>query len=152
MKKLTVIIPLILLTVAAYAAAVNGWDKATWGMSKEKIKTLYAESAIQDGNENTLVIPSMEFEGNKYLVTFYFTAEKLSKVSLSMDVPDRTVYNTMVDKFTRQYGKPAKKTDNDYIGYTIWAFQKTKSTLSCAYSKGLGGSPTLQLNFEQVQK
>lgn len=152
MKKLLMSTGIILISAAVYAAAVNGWDKATWGMSQVKVTALYQADGIQEGKDNTLVIPSVEFEGSTYVATFYFTADKLSKVALFMENSNKSIFYSMVDLFTKKYGAPKKKTDNEYVGYAIWSFPKTKTTISCAYSKGLGGgSPTLQLNFEHVK-
>ena len=134
MKKTITGIFVFLFSIALSAAAVNGWDRTTWGMSAAEVKELYSGSGIKesDRNDQVLIIESRKINEKNFSVTFNFRSGNLSEVSLVMKEAMSADYQEVVLSLSKKYGKTA----NSDKMTTVWSFPKT--VITCKYSDFVG--------------
>lgn len=125
---------LILLTASvSYAAPerVNGWRQARWGMTEAEVLKAFKGEAIRDENpkespadgRGSVCIPQFSLASQTYRVTFWFTQNRLGKISISRDgsnLDGRAAFRSIEAMLREKYGPPSLDRSNDKSRLVSW--------------------------------
>lgn len=111
MKRPVILIILILLSypINTYAEDMAGWDKTTWGMSKEKVMAIYKNRIKKVSPEGEYIyINDIEVAGLTFSVSMNFKNNELYGVALGTDgeISLAYVYDSVRRLLVQKYGQP----------------------------------------------
>jgi hypothetical protein len=150
-------------STTAQAHDPNGYQKAKWGMSMEKVKSLFDkewEDPVEVNGEQTILFRDV-FNGNPFSVSFIFFNDKLYWVIFAIhpddDSPDmiRTVFYQMGKILRAKYGKPHDSGVAYFpveTGQDTWQFKNTRIELGYMPTSSLGSGIQVRYYSKDLEK